>query len=839
VWKGQGVCHKAIAQPQEQVPSVTVAPPPEQLASRQPKMAPHKGDRSILSIRDTNPTRCRTVSQSPSKLAVLKLGEGDLTTGLSVILQIGDDQARPDIELRGQLDPNPRLLEALTRWETQYQNLDFQGRPLGKPGQVTSPTSRRADCQAAAQTLGTELNQWLQGEGFRPLREKWLASLPTAIDLRVILQTADRPLQKLPWHQWDLLQTYPQAELGLASPSYDRAPIDHSPTSQVKILALLGDSQGLDLQQDQALLQALPDAAVTFLVEPSRSQLLDNLWEKPWDIFFFAGHSQSSQGPGQFGINPEESLSLEELRYGLQKAVAKGLKLAMFNSCDGLGLAQTFADLHIPQLIVMRQAVPDRVAAQFLQYFLAAYAQGAPLYSAVRQGRERLESLEDRFPCATWLPIIFQNLSAPALSWNDLLGRSLLPQRRALKGWPWLIPAAGLVAALLTSGVRALGLLQTPELMVYDQMLRWRPQEPSDSRIVVITVTEADVKAQAEGRGSLSDRAFDQLLTKLEALQPAVIGLDIYRDFPVGKGFPKLAQRLKRSDRLVAVCRSNDIASKLQGIAPPPEVSSDRLGFSNFVVDPDHVVRRQLLALEPAPDSPCTADYGLSSQLALRYLDKQGVKLAVSSQGVWRLGKAKFAPLEPHHGGYQAIDAWGYQVMLNYRNYRDPAEVAPRITLQQALSGSLTAAAIKDRIVLIGTTAESFQDFTLTPFRNAQGHQHPIPGVMMQAQMVSQLLSAALEGRSLIRSLPPLVDGLCLMLGGTMGAVVLVLRSRFGPGVSLLGALVLVGGVWTLGFWGLAGPGLWLPVVPTLLAAGLGGGLLLSYDHKIHPRKQP
>jgi CHASE2 domain-containing sensor protein len=131
-------------------------------------------------------------------------------------------------------------------------------------------------------------------------------------------------------------------------------------------------------------------------------------------------------------------------------------------------------------------------------------------------------------------------------------------------------------------------------------------------------------------------------------------------------------------------------------------------------------VRRQLLALEPAPDSACGADYALSSQLALRYLDKQGIKLQVSPSGVWTLGKAKFAPLEPHHGGYQAIDAWGYQVMLNYRNYRDPAEVAPRLTLQQALSGAMNQAVIKDRIVLIGTTAESFQDFSLTPFRSSR-----------------------------------------------------------------------------------------------------------------------
>lgn len=91
-------------------------------------------------------------------------------------------------------------------------------------------------------------------------------------------------------------------------------------------------------------------------------------------------------------------MTIEQLKYALKKAVVGGLNIAIFNSCDGLGLAQQLADLQIPQIIVMREPVPDRVAQAFLKYFLAAFAQGQSFYLAVREARERLQGLEDRFP---------------------------------------------------------------------------------------------------------------------------------------------------------------------------------------------------------------------------------------------------------------------------------------------------------------------------------------------------------------------------------------------------------------------------------------------------------
>jgi energy-coupling factor transporter ATP-binding protein EcfA2 len=189
---------------------------------------------------------------------------------------------------------------------------------------------------------------------------------------------------------------------------------------QVRILAILGNSSGINLHKDRQLLENLPDAATTFLVEPQRQDINDQLWNQPWDILFFAGHGKTDGNTGRIYINQTDSLTIAELRYGLRNAVVNGLQLAIFNSCDGLGLARELEQLHIGQMIVMREPVPDQVAQSFLTYFLAEFAGGKSFYLAEREAREKLHGLEDNFPCASWLPAIFQNPAAVPPFWQEL-----------------------------------------------------------------------------------------------------------------------------------------------------------------------------------------------------------------------------------------------------------------------------------------------------------------------------------------------------------------------------------------------------------------------------------
>jgi CHASE2 domain-containing sensor protein len=710
-----------------------------------------------------------------TKLVVLKFGKGSFEAGFPVTLQIGEENSRPESEVIGELPPERELPLNFNCWQAIYRSLDFAARPKGLPKQKLL-ISNGQDCLEAAQQLGDRFNYWLQSESFRPIREKWLEKLQTSDIIRVILQTQYYQLQKLPWHLWELIERYPNAEIALSANIYEKVNFSPISTATVKILALLGDSDGVDIVTDRLLLEQLPNTKIRFLVEPSREDLTDNLWQQNWDILFFAGHSSSkSTGEtGQIYINQTESLTISQLKYALKQAVERGLKLAIFNSCDGLGLAREFASLQIPQLIVMREPVPDRVAQTFLKHFLQAYAYGESLYLAVREARERLQGLDGQFPCASWLPVIYQNLAEIPPSWQELISTGALGMEHGALVSPtpslfteiqnsknvskhskfrflWL-GGASLVITSLVVGVRYLGMLQGWELQAFDQLQQLRPNEKPDSRLLVVTITEEDVQSQSQEKpqGSLSDESLLKLLKKLEAYQPQAIGLDIYRDRIVKPELPELAKHLYNSKHLSAVCRVSDRQSEHPGIKPPPEITPERLGFSDLVIDPDNIVRRHLLALTPPPSSPCKAQYAFSVQVALRYLAAHNISLKFTSDGAWKLGNSTFKPLTAHTSGYQNIDASGHQILLNYRKERSLQKFVPQVTLTEVLAGKINPITVKNKIVLIGTTAESFQDYSATPYITNEGAIEKIPGVILQAQMISQLLSAALDRRSLI-----------------------------------------------------------------------------------------
>lgn len=368
---------------------------------------------------------CQGVEQQvEGKLVMLKLGKGDLRSGLPVTLQIGAERTRPAIECTGELPPTSEILGCYEQWQSTYRRSISVGYRLDVPETQVTNVSRQeflAQCHESAENLKIKLNLWLNAEQFRPLKEELLTTLNTSDSIRFILQ-ADNQLWRLPWHLWDFFERYPKAEIALST-SYK--PVEKSIPAQakVKILAILGNSTGIDIQKDRAMLEQLPDAAVTFLVEPLRQELNDQLWAQPWNILFFAGHSASSaEGEtGKIFINPTECLTVPQLKYALQQAIAQGLQLAIFNSCDGLGLAANLANLHIPQMIVMREPVPDKVAQEFLKYFLAAFSSGLPLMTSVRQAREKLQGIEDEFPCATWLPVICQNPAEVPRTWEEFI----------------------------------------------------------------------------------------------------------------------------------------------------------------------------------------------------------------------------------------------------------------------------------------------------------------------------------------------------------------------------------------------------------------------------------
>ncbi|NJN12633.1 MAG: CHASE2 domain-containing protein [Richelia sp. SL_2_1] len=709
------------------------------------------------------------------KLVVLKFGKGSFVEGFPVIFQIGEENAPPTTEVIGELPANQDLPESYQRWQDIYRNMNWLGRPIGIPkGRKKSSTDE--ECYQAARELDKQLNNWLKSISFIPIREKWLEKLLPSDDLQVLIQTQDNQLQKLPWHLWDILERYPQVEIALSPPNYDRIIRDSKPTNNMKILAILGNSTGIDIAADKQLLTQLPNADINFMVEPLLPELTEQLWEQNWQILFFAGHSSSQENgeTGRIYINQHDSLTISQLKYALKKAVDNGLKLAIFNSCDGLGLTKEFADLQIPYLIVMREIVPDKVAQEFLKSFLKAFVNGDRLYKALREARERLQGLEDKFPCASWLPTIYQHQAEVPFTWQSAI--PIKTKRNNLNKKGLITIASSLLVTSLVVGMRFLGLLQAPELQVFDLMMKLRPSEGIDERLLLITIDDTDIEVQRQ-RGeelkgvSLSDKSLERLLGILQTYKPSVIGLDIYRDFNTNPQFKELINQLKNTDNLIGICKVSSTKVDPFGVRPPQEIPLERLGFSDFVDDEDNVLRRQLLSMNPEPNAYCQAGYSLNLQLASRYLlQVHNIKTDLTSDGKnWQIGNIVFQKLNSRGGGYQGIDANSEQILLNYRAGND---IAQKITLKQlfdAAENNPTALEkfIKNKIVLIGITRSGAEDKWQTPYGRLLKDQ--MVGVEVQAHMVSQILSVVLDKRPLLRVLSPGNDILWIWVWSGVG----------------------------------------------------------------------
>jgi uncharacterized protein YjbI with pentapeptide repeats len=357
------------------------------------------------------------VENNLDKLIILTLGDGNFNRGFPVTALVCSDEHPLPMTFTGKLPPEPKIPQLYQQWRQLYRSQKWFGRITFDEESVTNFSQKELDYYACE--LEECLNNWLNSQSFRPIERELRSTLTQSEKVPVIIQTKDIQLQRLPWHLWNFFGDYRKAEVAL-SPIGERTEKRLISRNQIRILTILGNSSGIDIEADRKTLEKLPQSETVFLVEPTFKQLHEYLWdEQGWDILCFSGHS-SSQADGSTGtmlLNQTKLLTIKQLKHALTKAIERGLQLAIFNSCDGLGLARELADLHIPQMIVMKEPVPDKVAQEFLKYFLTAFSKGESLYTAARQARERLEGLEDEFPYATWLPVVFQNSAEVGMSW--------------------------------------------------------------------------------------------------------------------------------------------------------------------------------------------------------------------------------------------------------------------------------------------------------------------------------------------------------------------------------------------------------------------------------------
>ncbi len=305
-------------------------------------------------------------------------------------------------------------------------------------------------------------------------------------------------------------------------------------------------------------------------------------------------------------------------------------------------------------------------------------------------------------------------------------------------------PLIGLGVILGVLGLKQLGWLQTWELQVYDQWVQLFNHQPPDPRLLIVEITEADF--QDQGQVPVPDSALVETIERLQPHQPALIALDLFRDLPVprqGESDPiTVAETLQQQPNTLAICRVGDVTNPI-GIPAPANVPIEQVGYGDVLQDADGVLRRSILFLDPPPSSLCQTQTSLASLAVLRYLSQQGIPSPVITPDSLIWGTHEIPRLHSSWGAYQGVDAAGFQLLLRYRSRE---QVAERVTLTEVLRDQVDPAQVRDRIVLIGVTAESAKDSFLTPYQRGPRSSQRMAGVVIHSQIISQLLGMVLDG---------------------------------------------------------------------------------------------
>ena len=206
----------------------------------------------------------------------------------------------------------------------------------------------------------------------------------------------------------------------------------------------------------------------------------------------------------------------------------------------------------------------------------------------------------------------------------------------------------------------------------------------------------------------------------------------------------------------------------------------------------------------------------------------QGVSpIDVTEDEYWQFGSVVFPSLPRRFGGYQNLQGLNDQILLNYRT----EQPALKLTIEQILTDDFELEMLRDRVVMIGYTAPVSKDYFETPYG-------PMPGLWVHAHMVSQLMSAVIDGRPLIHALPQWKDWQwgdmlwILAWSVTMAYISWRVRRRslwlvlVGSGAIALYIICLVA----------IADGLWLPLIPALLSGLVSASwvrLSLSTERKL------
>lgn len=297
----------------------------------------------------------------------------------------------------------------------------------------------------------------------------------------------------------------------------------------------------------------------------------------------------------------------------------------------------------------------------------------------------------------------------------------------------------------ITLLARNLGLFENVELQMLDLALKYRPAEPQDPYITLITIDDQDISALESY--PIKDKELARLIEDIQQYQPAVIGVDIFRDFPVKEGTETLEKVFQNYSNVVGI-------EKVLGqvISPPKFASSS--GFVDIISDPDGKYRRALLGTQTSDGYK----FSFALHLADKYLAQKDYQIGngfhdQDSLCIYQGSECLYSDLEipqikANTGAYINEDDGGLQTLVNFRTGEEPFL---KISLRDFNAQKFDQQDIENRIVIIGIASQSIKDFVDT---NAVGDSQKISGKIYGleyvAHVVSQIVNSVESNRPLI-----------------------------------------------------------------------------------------
>ncbi|MBE9128196.1 CHASE2 domain-containing protein [Coleofasciculus sp. LEGE 07081] len=443
----------------------------------------------------------------------------------------------------------PRELERLYEaWQCLYPKAYLSlPRGRGEEGGGLTPSSLdpQNQLEEAKQSLLWTFNQWLGEHALLNIREKIQseASRQTpenkGVDLLVACNSID--LVRLPWEAWDLNSE--AIRISRTVINVENEPVSTQTNfrrGKARILVVLTDTSELSLNKDrEAVRQSSKVAEVCRLkfklgqnAKEFKQQFVTHLRdERGWDALIFAGHSDETPlTGGSFELAPGVTLSMSEVEEQFAQAKNQGLRVAIFNSCKGLRIAESLIKLGLSQVVVMREKIHDRVAPAFLDKFCQSLTRGKDVQEAVQDACNYFKSEKITYPSAYLIPSLFRR---PFRA--ELFRIEPSPLKQAWRDWkPTRREAIALSSVLLFSlmlPVQDLLLdVRTLAQAFYRHQTKQLPREASPPvRLIAIdqeSINEANETIKEFETFPMERAYLAQLVRRLSELNVRTIGID-------------------------------------------------------------------------------------------------------------------------------------------------------------------------------------------------------------------------------------------------------------------------------------------------------------------------